>query len=81
LAGWPSRWASAHILVDIVTDFAVTVVVKVRLSVPCTSTYSADVVMAAKPGTVYDLAVLKVRHFHCRSQWPNRLPVRSPVEG
>jgi len=51
------------------------VVVRVRLSLPSTSTQCADVVTATEPGSVYDLAVLKIRHFHCRSEWPNRLSI------
>jgi len=69
------------VIVTVHSCVAVLVVVKVRLSVPSTSTYCADVVMATKPGSVYDVAVLKIRHFHCRSQWPNRLSISYPVEG
>jgi len=55
--------------------------VTVCVSLPGTITYCADVVMATKPGSVYDLAVLKIRNFHPQSHWPNRLTIGLPVEG
>jgi len=55
--------------------------ITVYVSVAGTSTYCADVVMATQPGSVYDLAVLKIRHFRPNSYWPNRPTIGFPVEG
>ena len=65
----------------VVCMYMYVVIVTVCLSGPDASSYSADVVSATKPGSVYDLAVLKLRHFRPRSQWLNRLPISCPVEG